>query len=228
MALALTLVSAAAFIALAWLFVPLRGNALPGLMAPAFLLILLGYSWTKRFTVLTHWVLGLCLGLAPVGVWVALTGTLRAVGALPLLIGAAVVFWTAGFDILYAIQDMEVDRREGLHSIPARFGRRAAQVIADGSHAVTVGLLGVVLLAGRGPLPALPRPGDLGGPMGLWSQAALAAIGLALLVQHLLARRAAPERIAARFLWLNALVSILWLAGVIADVATYVSSTECP
>ncbi len=265
LALALTLASALAFIALAWLFVPLRGNALPGLMAPAFLLILLGYSWTKRVTVLTHWVLGLCLGLAPVGVWIALTGALRAVGPLPLLIGAAVMFWTAGFDILYALQDMEVDRREGLCSIPARFGRRAAQVIAAASHGATVVLLGAALMVGSTPaLVPLPErycdshaPGATGGlsasvpealaassqwhpvesgstfletapglpagprgPMGPWSLAALVAIDIALLVQHLLARRATPERIAARFLLLNGLVGVLWLAGVIADVAT--------
>ena len=231
LALGLTLVSAAAFIALAWLFVRLRGNALPGLMAPAFLLILLGYSWTKRLTVLTHWVLGLCLGLAPVGVWVALWGNLdvahlagwrealeHALTPLPLLIGAAVMFWTAGFDILYALQDMEVDRREGLHSIPAKFGRRAAQVIAAASHGATVVLLGAALFIGSE--PSLGLPGGPRGPMGPWSLAALAGIDIALLVQHLLARRASPERIAARFLLLNGLVGVLWLAGVIADVAT--------
>jgi 4-hydroxybenzoate polyprenyltransferase len=77
------------------------------------------YPYTKRFTWWCHFVLGACLGLAPVGAWIAVTGTV----ASPIwLLGAAVTLWTAGFDIIYACQDVEIDRREGLHSIPARFG----------------------------------------------------------------------------------------------------------
>jgi 4-hydroxybenzoate polyprenyltransferase len=199
-ALTMTLASGAAFIAAAWGFYLLRGNWWPGVLAPAFLVVLFGYSWTKRFTFLAHWVLGFCLGLAPVGVWIALRGE---IDVLPVVIGAAVMFWTAGFDIFYAFQDTEVDRREGLHSVPARLGSAAARWLALVCHALTVALLGVAVLLGcRSPA----------------SLAALLAIAVVLTVQGLLSRRAAPGEIAARFFPLNAAVSIIWLAGVVGDV----------
>jgi len=120
-ALGLTLASAAAFLALAWGFYGLRGNPWPGLLAAPVLALLWGYSWTKRVTVLSHWVLGACLGTAPVAVWIALRAE---VGGVAVLVGLGVLFWTAGFDILYAFQDVEVDRREGLYSAAAGAGRR--------------------------------------------------------------------------------------------------------
>jgi 4-hydroxybenzoate polyprenyltransferase len=207
-ALALTLGAGAVFVALAWGFYPLRGNPWPGLLAVPFLAVLFGYSWTKRATALTHWVLGVCLGLAPVGVWIALRGE---AGGVALVVGAAVVFWTAGFDILYAFQDVEVDRREGLHSVPARLGPRAARWVAVACHLVTAGLLAAAILYNH-------RPGgedvlDEG------SEMALAVIVLSMLIQHVRLRRATAERIARVFLPMNAGVSILWLGGVVYDVA---------
>lgn len=206
-ALVLTILSGAAFIGLAWLFVPLRQNRWPGLLAPAFLVVLVGYSWTKRLTWLTHWTLGLALGLAPVGVWVALRGTVPVVA---LMIGAGVLFWTAGFDILYALQDVEVDRREGLHSAAARLGRAGALKVALASHVVAMLLLAPVALMDHGQ----PRLGWLG----LGSLAALVAIGVQLALQHIRARRASPEQIATALFPANALVSIMWLVGVVLDV----------
>jgi 4-hydroxybenzoate polyprenyltransferase len=207
-ALALTLASAAAFVALAWGFYAIRSNPWPGLLAAAFLTVLFGYSWTKRFTVLSHWVLGFCLGLAPVGVWIALRGRLDLV---PVLIGGAVMFWTGGFDVLYALQDMEVDRREGLFSVPAMAGPERARWIAAQSHKLTLLLIAAALYAGacRSAPPV----------MGLGSLAAFAMIAAALAVQHVRARRASAEQVAAAFFPLNAAVSIIWLAGVAADVA---------
>ena len=205
-ALAMTLASGAAFIAAAWGFYFLRGNLWPGLLAPAFLVILFGYSWTKRVTSLTHWVLGFCLGLAPVGVWIALRGE---IAPLPVFIGAAVLFWTAGFDIFYAFQDIEVDQREGLHSVPAQSGLKAARAVAVGCHAWTVALLSIVVREyGR-------TPGNVRLTVSL---VVLFIIAAALVVQHLRARKATAERIGAMFFPLNAFVSIMWLAGIATDV----------
>jgi 4-hydroxybenzoate polyprenyltransferase len=204
-ALAMTLASGAAFIALAWLFLPLRGNGWPGLLAAPFLAVLFGYSWTKRFTVLAHWVLGFCLGLAPAGVWIALRGAIEVV---PILIGAAVMCWTAGFDILYSLQDMEVDRREGLYSVPARFGPQRARIAAFTCHVWTVALL----------ISVMREYGPPDHPLLLVSLLVLFIIAAALVVQHVRARRATAEQIGAMFFPLNAFVSILWLVGVVVDV----------
>ena len=99
------------------------------------------YPYTKRFTLLSHFVLGLCLGLAPVGAWIAITNT---VSTEPFLIGAAVLLWVAGFDIFYAIQDIEFDRQHKLHSIPARFGIRTSLTLTKLLHITSIFLLGWV------------------------------------------------------------------------------------
>lgn len=104
-------------------------------LAPPVLAVLIGYSWTKRFTWMSHFVLGLSLSLAPGGVWWALVGT---VAPEPLLLMAAVLFWVAGFDILYSCQDVEFDRRVGLHSYPARWGVVQAFIAARVSHGVSL------------------------------------------------------------------------------------------
>ncbi len=95
------------------------------------------YPYTKRFTWLSHFVLGLCLGLAPIGAWIAVTNSY---GPEPFLIGAAVLLWVAGFDILYAIQDIDFDRRHRLLSIPARFGISKSLALTKLLHAVSIGL----------------------------------------------------------------------------------------
>ncbi|THF78370.1 UbiA-like polyprenyltransferase [Cohnella fermenti] len=93
------------------------------------------YSYTKRFTWLCHVVLGITLGLAPLGGWVAVTGTIT----LPaLVLFATVALWTAGFDVIYSCQDIEIDRKEGLHSIPSRFGIAGALKIARAFHLLTI------------------------------------------------------------------------------------------
>jgi 4-hydroxybenzoate polyprenyltransferase len=219
----LTAASAAAFLALAWGFYPLATNPWPGLLAPAFLAVLLVYSLAKRVTALTHWVLGLSLGLAPVGAWVALRGgwliggevdaltaARQMISPVPLAIGAGVMFWTAGFDILYALQDMAVDRRERLRSIPARLGPVGARIVSAASHGVAIALL----VAASRFEAADPR--GTGGPA---MQAAIVVIGAALAVQHVRAWRRTPEAIAAAFFPLNAAVSIIWFAAVVVDAA---------
>lgn len=107
-------------------------------LSPLALFVTLGYSWTKRFTWLSHWVLGLSLGIAPAAAWIAVSGQL-APAILPLTL--AVVFWTAGFDILYAMQDAEFDRERGLHSVPERFGARRALAISRIDHALAIAMM---------------------------------------------------------------------------------------
>ncbi len=114
-----------------FLTVPRAINPLCGKLAPVALVVLLGYSYTKRFTSLCHYLLGLALGMAPVAGWIAVRGTWAWP---PVVLGLGVIFWTAGFDILYACQDVEFDREKGLHSIPATLGTGPAMKFAALSH----------------------------------------------------------------------------------------------
>ena len=122
----LIIASVAVFLMASWAINPLCGK-----LAPFALVVLLGYSYTKRFTPLCHYLLGLALGMAPVAGWIAVTGTL---GLAPMVLGLGVICWTAGFDILYACQDVEFDRAMGLHSIPAGLGTKKALKVAAFSH----------------------------------------------------------------------------------------------
>ncbi|MBI3763029.1 MAG: UbiA family prenyltransferase [Chloroflexi bacterium] len=117
-------------------------NPLVFILFPGAVVFLVGYSYTKRFTALCHFILGFTDGLAPMGAWAAITGTVFARADLPawLLLGVVTV-WIGGFDILYALQDAEVDRREGLHSLPAWLGIPTGLWIARLCHALTVALL---------------------------------------------------------------------------------------
>jgi 4-hydroxybenzoate polyprenyltransferase len=112
------------------------------LLLPGAILFLIGYSFTKRFTWMSHFILGFTDGLAPVGAWAAIRGSLFTYSDLPawILLGV-VTFWIAGFDLIYACQDIEVDRQEGLQSIPARFGIPTALILSSVSHITTILLL---------------------------------------------------------------------------------------
>lgn len=96
------------------------------------------YPYTKRFTWLTHFILGFCLGLAPIGAWIAVTNS---ISVEPFLIGAAVLFWVSGFDIFYAIQDIEFDRQHKLYSIPARFSIKTSLILTKVLHITSILLL---------------------------------------------------------------------------------------
>ncbi len=113
-------------------------NPLCLVLSPLALAIVLGYSYTKRFTAASHLFLGLSLAVAPVGAWLAIRGRFELP---PVVLGLAVVFWVAGFDTLYACQDVEFDRREGLRSLPASLGVPQALVLARVMHVGTVLLL---------------------------------------------------------------------------------------
>lgn len=110
-------------------------------LSPLALIFLVGYHYAKRVTWLCHWILGFTDGIAAAGGWVAVTATLE---PLAYLLWFVVVVWMAGFDLIYACQDVEIDRREGLHSVPSRFGIPAALTLARINHAITVIALAVV------------------------------------------------------------------------------------
>jgi len=123
-------------------------NPLCLLLLPGALVFLLGYHYTKRFTWLSHWILGFTDGLAAPGAWVAVRGSILTPADLPAwLLLFAVTFWIGGFDLIYGCQDVDVDRREGLHSIPADFSVARALLLARVCHALTVVLLASVSLA---------------------------------------------------------------------------------
>ncbi len=119
-------------------FAAYRLNRLSFVLSPLALAIVFFYSYTKRFTFLSHAFLGLAICLAPIGSWIAVTGKIEPPA---LVLGAAVLFWLLGFDVLYALQDMDFDRKAGLHSIPQRFGIARSLWISRGAHAVTMAAL---------------------------------------------------------------------------------------
>jgi 4-hydroxybenzoate polyprenyltransferase len=177
-------------------------NRLAFLLSPVALALLLLYSYTKRFTALSHLVLGLCLALAPVGAWIAVRGSVE---LLPILLGFAVLFWTAGFDVIYSLQDEEFDRRAGLRSIPARLGAARALVISALLHVAMVVLLAAVWrLSGGGAI-------FLSG---------IAATLAALVYQHTIVRPGDLSRVNAAFFTANGFVSVtLCLCGVVQVLA---------
>lgn len=113
-------------------------NRLTLLLSPVALAVILGYSLTKRFTWLCHFILGLGLSLAPIGAWLSVTGRFE---ILPLLFSGIVFTWVSGFDIIYALQDDEFDRSNKLHSIPSATGRRNAIIVSVAVHIITVALV---------------------------------------------------------------------------------------
>lgn len=113
-------------------------NTLSFLLSPVALAVVFFYSYTKRFTFLSHAFLGLAIALAPIGAWIAIAGSVEAPA---LVLGAAVLFWLLGFDVLYALQDLAFDRKTGLHSIPQRFGVRRSLWISRIAHTLTIAAL---------------------------------------------------------------------------------------
>ena len=121
------------FIAFTWFI-----NPLCFYLSPVALLVIMGYSLTKRFTFLCHLILGTGLSLAPIGAFIAVTGYFH---ILPIILGFAVLFWVSGFDIIYALQDEDFDKSKGLFSIPSYFGANNALKISRGLHFISAGLL---------------------------------------------------------------------------------------
>lgn len=169
-------------------------------LAPLAILVLASYSYTKRFTTLSHLILGLCLALAPIGAWIAVAGRLEFA---PLLLGGAVLTWVAGFDILYALADVPFDRAQGLFSIPARLGEQGGLAVSLLLHALTP-----LLLAAVGVLLGL----------GGWYYAGVLFVLLLLAVEHVIIRRYGVSRLEFAFFNVNGVLSIGIFLFTLADL----------
>jgi 4-hydroxybenzoate polyprenyltransferase len=202
-AVCLCVLSALGLVVASWFLNPLCFE-----LSPVALLVVCFYSLTKRFTDFTHVFLGVALALAPVGAWLAVRGgfvwwPMAQSAALPLLLAVAVVFWLIGFDIIYALQDYDFDRRQGLHSLVVRWGPRNALAAAFLAHVLMWGLL---LLFGL-----LCRFGPA------YMTGLLLILG-SLVLEHWLARRRSLKWINIAFFRLNALISIIFLIVTVAEV----------
>ena len=194
-AAALVNISSAVF-----LFAAFRlGNLTFWLAFPA-LFMLFFYSYCKRFTSLAHLVLGLCLGIAPVGAWLAVR---QSFALAPLVLAAAIMFWVAGFDIIYATMDDEFDRKMGLHSMVQKFGIQGALNLARVFHLLFIGLLFWF--------------GQLAG-LSVWFSYATALIALFLLIEHALVNPKDLRRVNAAFFTFNGIISVVFLAVVVAEI----------
>jgi len=189
-----TAVCSLGFVAGTLLFLP--ANPIPLWASVPVLAFLLAYSYAKRFTLLAHFWLGAALMLAPVAAWVAIRAEIFAWP--PILLGAAVMFWVAGFDIIYACQDVEFDRKMRLSSAPARWGVAAALRVAAACHAVMIALLLAVPLVYR--------------EFGIVYITGVAAIAALLIYEHSLVRPDDLSRVNRAFFQVNAVVSVGLLA----------------
>jgi 4-hydroxybenzoate polyprenyltransferase len=170
------------------------------LLSPFALAIVLAYSYTKRFTRWSHLFLGLAMGIAPSAAWIAVRGSLD---PRILILTAAVLFWGAGFDVLYACQDFDHDRKVGLHSIPAAIGIPAAFWVSHSMHIVMIGLL--IVLA---KVFALGPAAWLG----------IAVVAALLLYEHLIVSPRDLRRLNAAFFTMNGVISILFFVFVATDL----------
>jgi 4-hydroxybenzoate polyprenyltransferase len=195
-----TAACAVAFVAATLLFVWSNDNWLPFYLAAPVLVFIAAYSLTKRFTALSHFWLGASLLLAPLAAWIAITGT---VAWPPAVLGLAVLCWVAGFDILYACQDVEFDRQAGLHSVPAALGIAWSLRLAMGLHLLMVGVL--VLL------------GFVAG-LGLVYFLGVGLVAALLLLEHWLVQPDNLTRVNQAFFQVNAVISVGLLVIVAVDV----------
>ena len=187
-------ICSAGFVASTLLFLP---NRIPFFASMPVLFFLFGYSYAKRWTVGAHFWLGAALMLAPLAAWVVVRPVLFPVPIPPLLLGLAVLFWTAGFDLIYATQDADVDKKQGLYSIPGRYGITAALCLSRVCHLVAVVLWGMI--------PFFYEP------FGLLYGIGLGLVATILAVEHYLVmpRRSLDlQRINVAFFQLNVFVSL--------------------
>jgi 4-hydroxybenzoate polyprenyltransferase len=174
-------------------------NRTTGLLAPVALLIVFFYSLTKRFTSATHFCLGFALAVAPAGAWIAQTGRLDLP---PLVLGAGVICWVAGFDLIYATQDVDFDRREGLHSLVVRLGIRRSLRLAQWLHFLMfLALVAFGLVA----------------KLGTIYYAAMPLVASALFYEHRSARQLDLAGVNRAFFQSNAFVSAIFLAAIAVD-----------
>jgi 4-hydroxybenzoate polyprenyltransferase len=183
-----------------FLFAASELNRLSLVLAPVALGIVLLYSFTKRFTRWSHLVLGFAMGVAPAAAWIAVRGSLD---PRILLLTGAVTFWGAGFDVLYACQDYDFDRRSGLHSIPRHFGVARALWIARGFHlAMLLLLISMIVVFGLGKLAI----------------AGVVTVALLLLYEHSLVAADDLSKLNAAFFTMNGVISVLFFLFVAGDL----------
>lgn len=194
-ALWFTILSSAAFVGTTWLI-----NPICFYLSPIALLVVLGYSYTKRFTALCHLVLGVGLSLAPIGAYLAVTGKFS---LLPLLFSFTVLTWVSGFDIIYALPDAEFDRSQKLHSVPAWLGNKGALHFSEFLHLITAAML---IWAGT-----LGNFGFL-----YWIGASV--FGGLLVYQHLLVKPNDLSKVNLAFGTTNGIASVVFACFVVADM----------
>ena len=187
-------VSVAVLLVSAWMLNPLCLK-----LSPIALLFLVLYSYCKRFTFLAHIVLGVCLAAAPVGAWIALRGD---IGWPAIVVGLAVLFWVAGFDIFYALQDLEFDKSKGLYSIPSRFGVDRSLKIVRVFHIIMILLLLLLLI-----LPGLGW---------IYFTGVIVVAGL-LVYEHKLVKTDDLSRLDAAFFNMNGYISVLIFSFTLVD-----------
>jgi 4-hydroxybenzoate polyprenyltransferase len=175
-------------------------NRLTLYLSPVALIVILGYSLTKRITSLCHFILGLGLSLAPIGAYISVTGSFA---ILPVIYSLIVITWVSGFDIIYALQDDEFDRSNSLHSLPSVTGRKRALMVSVLVHTVTFLLVVAAGYAGKS------------GPL-FWTGAAL--FTLLLIYQHRLVRHDDLSRVTLAFGTTNGIASILFSVFIILDL----------
>ncbi|MCI0683066.1 MAG: putative 4-hydroxybenzoate polyprenyltransferase [Gemmataceae bacterium] len=189
-----TLTCSVAFVAAAFLFYRADPpNPWPSYLAAPVLVFICAYSYTKRFTALAHFWLGASLLLAPLAAWIAILGLDDL--HIPLTLGGAVLFWVAGFDIIYACQDADFDRRAKLHSVPATIGVGPALRVASGCHVVMLGLLAALYF--------LANP-----PLGIVYLAGISAVAALLIYEHAMVSPNDLTRVNQAFFHVNAVISI--------------------
>jgi 4-hydroxybenzoate polyprenyltransferase len=181
------------------------------LLSPVALLVVFFYSLPTRFTWAAHFFLGLALSIAPIGAWLAVAGAALSIAELatPLLLGLAVLFWLAGFDVIYSLQDREFDRQQGLYSIPVRFGVAAALRLSSFFHLITIVFLALVGVTARS---------------GVIYWVGFAAVAAVLFWEHRLVTPRDLSRINRAFFDYNAYVSVAYLLTTLADTLLVSSS----
>ncbi|HRG23396.1 MAG TPA: UbiA-like polyprenyltransferase [Chitinophagaceae bacterium] len=194
-ALAFTIISCVLFILCTWFI-----NSICFYLSPVALAVVLGYSYTKRFTPLCHLILGLGLSLAPIGAYLAVTGEFA---LLPILFSIAVIFWVSGFDIIYALQDEEFDKSNQLYSIPAWLGKGKALLVSEFLHLLSAG--------------AVVYAGVYGHFSWLYWIGVLVFIGM-LAYQHSVVKPNDLRRVNLAFMTANGIASVVFAIFVIADL----------
>ena len=190
-----TIISAGLLVFAAW-----RLNPLAFALSPVALFVVMGYSYTKRFTALSHFWLGLALSISPVGAWIAVQGSFALP---PIILCLVVLLWTAGFDIIYACQDVNFDRKHGLRSIPAKIGIKWSLWLSSALHVIAV-----LLLIG---IPFLVE-------LGLFYYIGVGIVVLIFIYEHAIVKPTDLSRVNLAFFTLNGMISLVLMALSIADI----------